>query len=78
MDGLTLANTDVKKDPAHYYFEISLDRKGQYRWHLRSSNGNIIADSGQGYTTKKSCENGIKIIQTVSAITSINHIGKNF
>ncbi len=78
MDGLTLVETDVKKDPEYYYFEVSLDRQGQYRWHLRSSTGIVIADSGQGYTTKQSCENGIKIIQTVNAATLINHIGKNF
>jgi uncharacterized protein YegP (UPF0339 family) len=43
-------------------FEIFLDRKKQYRFHLRASNGEIIAAS-EAYETKVACIKGIKSIQ---------------
>jgi len=32
-------------------FELYRDREGQYRWRLRHDNGNILADSGEGYAS---------------------------
>jgi uncharacterized protein YegP (UPF0339 family) len=43
-------------------FEIFLDRKKQYRFHLKASNGETIAAS-QAYDTKVACIKGIKSIQ---------------
>jgi uncharacterized protein len=43
-------------------FELFQDKKGEFRWRLRHSNGNIIADSGEGYTTKASAKNGISSV----------------
>jgi uncharacterized protein YegP (UPF0339 family) len=43
-------------------FEIFTDRKKQYRFHLKASNGEIIAAS-QAYETKVACIKGIKAIQ---------------
>jgi uncharacterized protein YegP (UPF0339 family) len=43
-------------------FEIFLDRKKQYRFHLKASNGETIAAS-QAYDTKAACLKGIKSIQ---------------
>jgi uncharacterized protein YegP (UPF0339 family) len=43
-------------------FEIFTDRKKQYRFHLKASNGEIIAAS-QAYDTKAACLRGIKSIQ---------------
>ncbi len=42
-------------------FQISLT-SGQYWYHLRADNGEIV-QSGEGYTTKASCENGIRSVQ---------------
>jgi uncharacterized protein YegP (UPF0339 family) len=44
-------------------FELYRDKAGEYRWRLIHENGNIIADSGQGYTTKANAENGIKSVK---------------
>jgi uncharacterized protein YegP (UPF0339 family) len=44
-------------------FEIFLDRKKQYRFHLKASNGEIIAAGSEGYETKAACVKGIKSIQ---------------
>ena len=43
-------------------FEIFTDRKKQYRFHLKTGNGEIIAAS-QAYDTKAACIKGIKAIQ---------------
>jgi uncharacterized protein YegP (UPF0339 family) len=43
-------------------FEIFIDRKKQYRFHLKASNGETIAAS-QAYDTKAACLKGIKSIQ---------------
>jgi uncharacterized protein YegP (UPF0339 family) len=43
-------------------FEIFIDRKKQYRFHLKASNGETIAAS-QAYDTKPACIKGIKSIQ---------------
>jgi uncharacterized protein YegP (UPF0339 family) len=32
--------------------EIYMDRRNQWRWSLRSRNGHVIADGGEGYSTK--------------------------
>lgn len=39
------------KTPA-FQFVIYPDRKGEFRWRLVARNGRIVADSGEGYTTK--------------------------
>jgi uncharacterized protein YegP (UPF0339 family) len=43
-------------------FEIFTDRKKQYRFHLKASNGEVIAAS-QAYENKAACIKGIKAIQ---------------
>jgi uncharacterized protein YegP (UPF0339 family) len=40
-------------------FELSKGSDSQYRWRLKSANGQISATGGEGYTTKASVENGI-------------------
>ena len=44
-------------------FELFRDRAGEYRWRLRHQNGNIIADSGEGYSSKANAENGIQSVK---------------
>jgi hypothetical protein len=44
-------------------FEVYEDRAGQYRWRLVHSNGNIIADSGEGYATKQKAKQGIESVK---------------
>ena len=38
--------------------EFHVDAIGEFRWRLRVRNGNIIAESGEGYTSKAGCEAG--------------------
>jgi uncharacterized protein YegP (UPF0339 family) len=44
-------------------FELYKDKAGEYRWRLRHQNGNIIADSGEGYKTKANAINGINSVK---------------
>ena len=43
-------------------FTIYKDKKGEFRWKLLAANGQQIANSGEGYTTKASCKNGINSV----------------
>ncbi len=45
-------------------FELYEDRAEQYRWRLRHDNGNIIADSGEGYASKQKAEQGLQSVKT--------------
>ncbi|MBA7663239.1 hypothetical protein ES703_71278 [subsurface metagenome] len=44
-------------------FELYVDKTGEYRWRLRHHNTNIIADSGDGHTTKVNAINGIDSVK---------------
>ena len=44
-------------------FELYRDRAGEYRWRLRHQNGNIIADSGEGYSSRANAENGVQSVK---------------
>ena len=43
-------------------FEVYQDKKKEYRFRLKAGNGQVIA-TGEGYTTKKACLNGIESIR---------------
>ena len=48
-------------------FQLYTDRKGEYRWRLRARNGEIIADSNEGYSSKASCKHGIDLVKQQAA-----------
>ncbi len=52
-------------------FELYVDTAGEYRWRLRHQNGNIIADSGEGYTSKANALNGIESVKENAAAAPI-------
>jgi len=45
-------------------FELFEDEAGKWRWRLRHDNGNVIADSGQGYASKQKARQGLHSVQT--------------
>lgn len=47
-------------------FTIYKDKKGEFRFRLTAANGQIIL-TGQGYSAKAGCKNGIKSIKKNSA-----------
>ena len=44
-------------------FEVYADKRGEYRWRLKASNGIAIASSGEGYKAKRDCLAGIASVQ---------------
>ena len=45
-------------------FELFKDQRAEYRFRLKSGNGQIILQSSEGYTFKQSCQNGISSVKT--------------
>jgi large conductance mechanosensitive channel protein len=62
--GAPVEDTTIKGRPKlpNPKYEINKDAAGQYRFHLRAGNGQVIADS-EGYEKKADCLNGINIIR---------------
>ena len=52
---------------AMMHFELYKGRGEEWRWRLRAANGNIVADSGESYTTKASAEAGIASVKRGAA-----------
>lgn len=52
-------------------FEIYKDGDGEWRWRLKASNGEIIADSGEGYKNKADCEHGIDLVKSTDDDTPV-------
>ncbi|SIR64739.1 hypothetical protein SAMN05421858_3103 [Haladaptatus litoreus] len=50
--------------PKEPIFELYQDAADEWRWRLVASNGNIIADSGEGYASKQGAQRGIRSVKT--------------
>ena len=59
LEDQTVEGFETQKNPK---FEVYQDKKGEYRFRLKSSNGQIIA-VGEGYKAKAGCLNGIESIR---------------
>ena len=59
LEDQTVQNFQVATNPK---FQLYEDKGGQYRFRLKSRNGQTIAIS-ESYTTKAACENGIESIR---------------
>jgi uncharacterized protein YegP (UPF0339 family) len=44
-------------------FELFEDSGGEFRWRLRHRNGNVIADSGEGYTQRHNAKKGLQSVR---------------
>lgn len=44
----------------YYYYK---DTKQEWRWRLKASNGRILADSGEGYSSQQACLDGIALVK---------------
>jgi len=49
----------VEEQESQATFEVSEDAGGEYRWSLRHDNGNIIADGGEGYSSKSNAQRAL-------------------
>ena len=55
-------------------FEIYKDIAGEFRWRLKAANGQIIACSGEGYKSERSCVHGANVVR--SADTENSYISR--
>jgi uncharacterized protein YegP (UPF0339 family) len=44
-------------------FELYVDRAGDHRWRLVHDNGNVIADSGEGYASRQKARQGLESVK---------------
>ena len=54
-------------------FEVYKDKSEQFRFRLKASNGQVIA-TGQGYSSKAACLNGIESIKKNAAEAEVIEI----
>lgn len=59
IEDLTAEEVVSVKNPK---FEVYKDKAGEYRFHLKATNGQVIA-TGEGYKAKASCLNGIESVK---------------
>ena len=56
-------------------FEVYTDKKGETRFRLKAANGQIVA-TGEGYSTKKACLNGVESVRKNAANSTIEKADK--
>lgn len=44
------------------FFNVFTDENGHFRWNFKAKNNKIVADSGEGYTTKQNVEKGLNTL----------------
>lgn len=52
-------------------FEAYEDAEGKWRWRLVHENGNIIADSGEGYASRQKCEQRLQSVKANAPDASV-------
>jgi len=52
-------------------FELCKEAKGEIRWRLIASNGQMIANSGEGYKSKDGAKSGIESVKKNAASATI-------
>ncbi|WP_227375196.1 HVO_2922 family protein [Haladaptatus halobius] len=55
-------------------FELYQDARDEWRWRLVHDNGNIIADSGEGYKRRKTAENGIESVRETAPDSAVEEV----
>ena len=59
IEDQTIEGFATEKNPK---FEVYKDNKGEYRFRLKATNGQIIT-TGEGYVAKASCLNGVESVR---------------
>ncbi|WP_458188625.1 YegP family protein [Haladaptatus sp. NG-WS-4] len=49
--------------PTEPLFELFVDNAGEWQWRLVATNEEIIADCGEGYSSKQGAERGIRSVK---------------
>ena len=67
LEDQTVEGFATEKNPK---FEVYADKKGEFRFRLKATNGQIIA-TGEGYKAKASCLKGIESIRKNAAESAV-------
>lgn len=57
-------------------FEIFKGKDGQYYFHLKAGNGEIVC-SGEGYSSLQNCQKGIQVIREIASEAPIQEESLN-
>jgi uncharacterized protein len=57
-------------------FELYKDHTGGWRWRLRTTNGNVVADSAEGYEHRHDAERGIEIVKGSASAPTVDMSAK--
>ena len=57
-------------------FETYEDAGGEHRWRLKSPNGQIVADSGEGYTRQSSVDDAVERVRNYAPAADVLDIGR--
>ncbi|ELY71623.1 hypothetical protein C488_16869 [Natrinema pellirubrum DSM 15624] len=55
-------------------FEVYEDRGGEWRWRLVHWNGNIVADSGEGYASRSNAERAARSVMRIAPNATIQRL----
>lgn len=55
-------------------FEIYQDTVGDYRWRLRAANGEIVADSGEGYLTRGNAKRAAETVKSAAGEATVEDV----
>ena len=55
-------------------FEVYKDKGGDYRWRLRTQNTQVIASSGQSFSSKQSCMSSIESVKKHAAKADVKEV----
>ncbi|WP_435179926.1 HVO_2922 family protein [Halorussus sp. AFM4] len=72
LDGTTV---EALAAPAKATFEVFEGKDGKWRWRLVHDNGNVIADSGQGYSSKRAAEKGLRSVKRNALGAAVEPVG---
>ncbi|WP_435335732.1 YegP family protein [Haloarchaeobius sp. TZWWS8] len=55
-------------------FELYTDKRGEFRWRLRASNGQIIATAGEGFKSKANAKRNIETVKKAARRADVTEI----
>ena len=68
-----MADSDPGSD-AKATFELYHDSADEWRWRLRHDNGNVIADSGEGYSSKAKARQGLRSVKRNASAAPVEEV----
>ena len=58
-------------------FEVYQDAENEWRWRLRHRNGNIVADSAEGYSSRTAAADGLDAVRALAPTARLNVEGRD-